>query len=122
MHFILVNLYGQPYTKEGALDTKAVPIKLDLDLEGVPTRNTVKEVYAAILSDIESARKLINQKEWESQYSYRFSTLSIDAMESRVYLYMGDWQKAYEAAERVLATKSSSVSYQTGGGESLCLH
>ena len=107
MHFILVNLYGQPYTKEGALDTKAVPIKLDLDLEGVPTRNTVKEVYAAILSDIESARKLINQKEWESQYSYRFSTLSIDAMESRVYLYMGDWQKAYEAAERVLATKSS---------------
>lgn len=107
MHFILVNLYGQPYTKEGAPDTKAVPIKWDLDLEGVPTRNTVKEVYAAILSDIESARKLINQKEWESQYSYRFSTLSVDAMEARVRLYMGDWQKAYEAAERVLAVKSS---------------
>mgnify|MGYP002523628670 CR=1 FL=1 len=105
MHFILVNLYGQPYTLQGAPDTKAVPIKWDLDLEGVPTRSTVKEVYEAILSDIASARGLINQKEWESQYSYRFSTLSVDAMEARVRLYMGSWQEAYDAAERVLAAK-----------------
>ena len=26
MHFILVNLYGQPYTATGALETKAVPL------------------------------------------------------------------------------------------------
>lgn len=107
MHFLLVNLYGQPYTKEGALETKSVPIKWDLDLEGIPSRNTVKEVYAAILSDIESARGLINQKVWENKYLYRFSTLSVDALESRVRLYMGDWSKAYEAAERILAEKST---------------
>ncbi len=33
MHFLLVNLYGQPYTKDGAPETKAIPIKLDIDLE-----------------------------------------------------------------------------------------
>ena len=33
MHFILVNLYGQPYTATGALETKAVPLKLNTDLE-----------------------------------------------------------------------------------------
>ena len=88
MHFILVNLYGQPYTAAGALETKAVPLKLNTDLEEIPSRNTVKEIYTSILSDIETARKLINKKEWEVQYSYRFSTLSVDAMESRVYLYM----------------------------------
>lgn len=107
MHFILVNLYGQPYTKAGALDTKAMPLKLDLDLEGTPSRNTVKEIYGSILADITSAHELMNKKDWETQYSYRFSTLSVDALESRVYLYMGEWQKSYEASERLLAEKAS---------------
>lgn len=117
MHFILVNLYGQPYTATGALETKAVPLKLNTDLEEIPSRNTVKEIYTSILSDIETARKLINKKEWEIQYSYRFSTLSVDAMESRVYLYMGEWSKSYEASERVLAGKSTLVNLNDEGGK-----
>ena len=44
MHFLLVNLYGQPYTKEGAPTSKAIPLKLSLDLEEMPTRNTVEEL------------------------------------------------------------------------------
>ena len=115
MHFILVNLYGQPYTAAGALETKAVPLKLNTDLEEIPSRNTVKEIYTSILSDIETARKLINKKEWEVQYSYRFSTLSVDAMESRVYLYMGEWDKSYESSERVLAGKSTLVNLNDEG-------
>ena len=104
MHFLLVNLYGQPYTKEGAKDTKAVPLKLTLDLEEIPTRNTVEEIYSSILSDIENARQLITKKEWESGYNYRFSTLAIDAFESRVYLYMGDKEvTAIRVGERVVA-------------------
>ena len=117
MHFILVNLYGQPYTATGALETKAVPLKLNTDLEEIPSKNTVKEIYTSILSDIETARKLINKKEWEVQYSYRFSTLSVDAMESRVYLYMGEWAKSYEASERVLAGKSTLVNLNDEGGK-----
>lgn len=105
LHFILVNLYGQPYTKDGALETKAIPLKLNVDLEEVPSRNTVKEVYTSILADIQTARGLIHQKEWESKYLYRFSALSVDAFEARIHLYMGEWQKAYEIAERVLAQK-----------------
>lgn len=58
MHFLLVNLYGQPYTKEGAPTSKAIPLKLSLDLEEMPTRNTVEEIYASILSCMK-ARQLI---------------------------------------------------------------
>lgn len=36
--------------------------KLNTDLEEIPSRNTVKEIYTSILSDIETARKLINKK------------------------------------------------------------
>ena len=63
----------------------------------MPTRNTIDEVYTSILSDIENARKLINRKEWEAGYNYRFTTLAVDAFDSRVHLYMGKWQTAYDA-------------------------
>lgn len=107
IHFLLVNLYGQPYTKDGAPETKGIPLKLNVDLEEVPSRNKVKDIYASILSDIQTARGLINQKEWESKYAYRFSSLSVDAFEARIRLYMGEWQEAYNAAERVLAQKAT---------------
>lgn len=113
LHFILVNLYGEPYTKAGAVDSKAVPLKLNIDLEDIPSRNTVGELYASILSDIQDARKLLNREEWESIYKYRFSTLSVDAFESRVYLYMGEWQNAYDAAERILKKKSALENYNS---------
>lgn len=102
MHFLLVNLYGQPYTKPGAPDTKAVPLKLDTDLEKVLTRNTVGEVYASIQSDIDAARPLITQDRWEQRHSYRFNRTSVDAFQSRVSLYKGEWQPAYDAAEAAL--------------------
>lgn len=35
MHFLLVNLYGQPYTRPGALETKAVPLKLNSDINEI---------------------------------------------------------------------------------------
>lgn len=117
MHFLLVNLYGEPYTKPGATGSKAVPLKWDMDLESTPTRATVEEIYTAVLSDIENARKHINRQEWEQQYTYRFSTLSVDALESRVYLYMGNWTKAYDAAERVLAQKSALSNLNVPEGE-----
>ena len=51
----------------------------------MPTRSTIDEVYTSILSDIENARKLINRKEWEAGYNYRFTTLAVDAFDSRVH-------------------------------------
>lgn len=107
LHFLLVNLHGQPYTKPGALDTKAIPLKLDNDLEATLSRNTVGEVYASILSDIAAAHKLINKESWDAEFSYRFTTLAVEAFQSRISLYMGEWQSAYDAAENVLLHKST---------------
>lgn len=109
VHFLLVNLYGQPYTKEGALDAKSVPLKLDTDLEKVLKRNTVEEVYTSIQADIDEARKLVTKAEWEQRYSYRFNAASVEAFQSRVSLYKGEWQAAWDAAEAVLAVKSVLV-------------
>ena len=60
MHFVLANLFGQPYTKPGATDTKAVPLKFSTDLEERAQRNTVGEIYTSVLSDIQTAESLLN--------------------------------------------------------------
>lgn len=105
MHFNLVNLYAPAYTTCEPATTKAVPLKLDSDVESVLGRNTVEEVYKSILSDLDSAEDYLNAASWETGYNYRFNTLSPDAMRSRVYLYMGRWSESLAASERVLAVR-----------------
>lgn len=105
MHFLLVNLHGQPYTKPGAGTMKAVPLKLNNDLEAVLKRNTVDEVYSSIQADVVEARRLINKSQWEPLFTYRFNTVSVEAFQSRLSLYMGQWQSAYDAAEAALALR-----------------
>lgn len=117
LHFNLVNLYGQPYTKAGAPQSLSVPIKKDLDLEGLPQRASVEAVYQAIIEDIEAARGLINVATWEDAYKYRFGKLSVDALAARVYLYQGNWAKSLEASEAVLAQKSDLLDLTAGATE-----
>ena len=106
MHFVLVNLHAPAYTKCDPATTKAVPLKLDSDTEKTLSRNTVAEIYASILSDIDEAEKYLNVDEWETGLNYRFTTLSVEALRSRVYLYMGEWENAYNASLAVLSIKS----------------
>lgn len=102
MHFLLVNLYGEPYTNSDPATSKAIPLKLDSNEEAILSRNTVGEVYSSILSDITEAEKYLNVDEWETGYSYRFNTLTVKALRSRVYLYMGEWGKSLQASKAVL--------------------
>ena len=86
-----------------------------MDLEGTPGRVTVKEIYDAVLSDIARAKTLMSKDIWETQYIYRFSSLAAEALESRVYLYMGEWEKAYQTAEQVLKVKADLVDLNASG-------
>ena len=107
MHFILANLHAPAYTACDPATTKAVPLKLDSDVENVLPRNTLGEVYSSIVGDIDSAEDYLNDNSWDAGLNYRFTTLSADALRARVLLYMGDWKDARDAADRVLAVKSN---------------
>lgn len=109
LHFTLVNLYGQPYTKAGAPESKAIPLRLNLDLESTPQRATVQAVYEQVLADISTARTLLKRSSWEAGQSYRFSLTSATALEARVLLYMGRWEEAHKASEAVLTFKGDLV-------------
>ena len=107
MHFVLANLHAPAYTKCDPASTKAVPLKLDSDVEGMLGRSTLDEIYKSILNDLDSAEDYLNVETWEPGYNYRFNTLSVDALRSRVLLYMGLWKDSLEASKRVLAIKNT---------------
>ena len=102
MHFVLVNLYGEPYTHCDPVTSKAIPLKLNSDVNATLKRNTVEEIYTSILSDINKAKELLNVDTWDEGFTYRFNRLSIDAFLAKVYLYMGDWDNAYQYASNVI--------------------
>ena len=107
MHFLLANLYAPAYTACTPASTKAIPLKLDSDVEATLSRDTLADVYTSIVKDIDSAEDYLNVSSWDLGLNYRFNTLSVDAFRSRVMLYMGRWQDALDASARVLAVKSA---------------
>lgn len=108
MHFLLVNLFGEPYTAlADPYTSKSVPLNLDNDVEKVLSRNSVGDVYDHIISDINEAEKYMNVETWDEGYQYRFNTISINALRSRMYLYMGKWSESLAASDSVLSKKNT---------------
>lgn len=105
MHFLLANLHAPAYTHCDPAATKAIPLKLDSDVERTLSRSTLADVYTSINSDLDKAETYLNIESWPDGYNYRFNTISVDALRSRVALYMGNWDVAYAAAERVIEKK-----------------
>ena len=107
MHFLLVNLFGEPYTAVAdPYSVKAIPLKLNTESEDVLSRNSLGEVFDMIISDINEAEKYMNVESWATGLHYRFNTVSVDALRSRVYLYMGKYEESLTASKKVLEKRS----------------
>ena len=78
-HFLLVNLYAEPYTHCTPATTRGVPMMLEADVQR------------------------LNVTKWDEGENYRFNTISAQALRARTYLYMGSWQEALTAAKAVIA-------------------
>lgn len=106
-HFLLVNLYAEPYTHCNPAETRGVPVQLVADVNAVPRSSSVEKVYESVLSDIEEAENYLNVEQWEEGKNYRFNKVSAQALRARVYLYMGNWEEALKAAKAVLETHNT---------------
>lgn len=107
MHFLLVNLYAEPYTECNPATTRGIPLQHGAELDEVIKCSSIEKVYESIMSDLDEAAKYMNIEEWESGYNYRFNTISINALRSRAALYMGNWELALSEAKQVLKKKST---------------
>lgn len=102
MYFELANMYAPVYDKSTATTTKGVPLTTEIDIEQVFPKASLEAVYALVLADIDNAIRLSKVSQQAGQNKYRFSLESIYALQSRVYLYMKEWQKSIDAGNNAL--------------------
>ena len=105
-HFENVLLFGQPYTYKP--DSPGVPYVFHTDPTAKPARETVKQVYDYVVADLLEAEKSIDPKYQRAGVADPLAAVSIytiQALLSRVYLYMGEWQKAADYATKVINSK-----------------
>ena len=103
-HFLLANLYAEPYTQVDPDTTRGVPLMLKADVNAVPYCSSLKAVYNQVLADINQASQLLNVSQWPTGKNYRFNKISAQALRSRVCLYMGRWKDALDAADSVISS------------------
>lgn len=101
-YFWLINLYAQPYSVQNAETEMGVPLKTNGYIEDkFFERASVKEVYEQIVSDLIGASVCFENLNITAQNRVNYA--AINALLSRVYLYMEEYQKAIDAADRAIA-------------------
>ena len=96
-HFNLCNLYATPYSR--GPEKPGVVVRNSTDCS-VTVRATVGEVYEQVVSDLENAMRLMKDGTRRGDAGYA----SYDAAKgllTRVYLYMGEYQKCIDLADEL---------------------
>ncbi len=112
-HFDLLRMYSKSYLNGADANAQysGIPIILKPTLTATETtesksgRNTINEVYAQVIKDLEEASILMDVK----PVTGYFNKWGAQALLSRVYLQKGDNAKALAAAEAVIASKAYSL-------------
>ena len=114
-HFLLVNLFAEPYTHCDPATTRGVPLMTVADINVTPGCSSVEKVFQQVLSDLDQAELYLNVDEWEAGLNYRFNTLCVPALRARTYLYMGRYEEALEAAQAVIEQKPDLADLTASG-------
>lgn len=106
--FDMVRFFAHHYTYTADASHPGIPLVLDFDPLSKPARNTVKEVYDQVISDMTTAISMM-KSESRSGNSNTLSSTSVKALLSRVYLYKEDWANAEAMATEVIGSGYSLV-------------
>lgn len=97
-HFDVVTFFGKIPTQSGdANGSLGIAYVTEPDPNILPARETVGNTYAKIVTDLQEAAADIT----EEKIPGRLNKDAVNTLLSRVYLYMGEWQKAISAANLV---------------------
>lgn len=100
-YFMLVNIYGMPYAKATASRDVGVPLKVTEFIEDKYFgRSSVEAVYDQIVEDLQ--RAAVRLEGVVSSSSLRAGETAVNALLSRVYLYMEEYEACIKAADKAL--------------------
>lgn len=97
-HFNVVSFFGKIPTQSGdANGSLGIAYVTEPDPNILPARETVGDVYDKIVTDLKEAAADISA----TSDAGRLNKDAVNTILSRVYLYMGEWQKSIDAANLV---------------------
>lgn len=102
-YFLLVNEFAQPYSNNPT-QNPGLPLKLTSDPNDLPeSRSTVAAVYEQIVKDLEDAISYMTLSQGMSSKNSCYATKeAAEALLARVYLYMENWEGAWNMANNVI--------------------
>lgn len=103
MYFELVKFFAKPYTVDP--NGLGVPIVLEYNPAYKPTRNSLKEVYDQIESDLTTSIDLMAI----DKSSGFFTRYAAEALLARMYLFKGEWDMALATAQDVINNSGYSL-------------
>ena len=104
-YFLLVNEFAQPYSNNPT-QNPGLPLKLTSNPNDLPqSRSTVAEVYDQVVLDLKDAITYLTLQQGETPKSNIYATKeAAEALLARVYLYMENWDGAWEMANKVITS------------------
>ena len=109
-YYQLAQLFCKPYNSQTAGADLGVPIKQSRDVTEKVSRGTVEEVYQFILSDLETAVKLLPEK---STSVFRPSKAIAATFLVRTLMQMGKYEQALEYAQLAYQSENKLTDYNT---------
>lgn len=108
--FILANIYGLPYSEANKSSLGIVNIgDAPLPAEENVSRVSVEENYRQILSDITKAKEYYTKPGVTDAEYINMNLAAVYALESRVKLYMQDYEGAISAATAAIEQRKGTV-------------
>lgn len=107
-HFDAVKTFAPiPTSSASANAAPGLPYMTSSDINQLPSRIPVGEFYDLLVQDLTTALPLINANNGEG----RLNKNGVNALLSRLYLYMGRWQDAVNAADAVTTATGSRADF-----------
>lgn len=96
--FNLTRLFGMPYMYDNGASLGVPIVTEPLEPSTAPARNTVAECYSQVIDDLSNALPNLSRDKTDGHLNY----WATQALLSRIYLDMGDYLHAWEAATEVI--------------------
>ncbi len=110
----LVRFYAKPYKEATAANEPGIIIRENGSDGASKGRSSLKETYDYIVNCLLEAESLMDGVEAERSESRCFASIgAVRALLSRVYLYMGNWDKCIEYSTKVIIRSQAPVSSKT---------
>lgn len=103
-HFDLVRLYAQPWDAAGTNTGLGVPLMLVANNFNKVSRNSIAEVYAQVIQDLQNAESLL-----PATNNNRATSFAAKALLARVYLQQGNYTQALAKANDVISNGSYTL-------------